>query len=397
MEFPDLDVDTQPKNAIAAAAAEAAGTEIALLPPKQRALIVLKSEQTEADLRALVARSKHVTEVKNPDGREQAHRMAMDLRNARTTITSTGKKAREDATAFSKAIIDEEKRLLAITAAEEERVFGLRDAFDAKLKEEAAEKARIEAERKAAIQARIDDIANLTTHSLEDSADDLAATIADLEGFEPSEEDFGEFVPVAMQAATVALTGLRALHTGAVARETMARQLAEQQRQLEAQQQALAEAQAKLAAQQAALAPAPEPEPEPAPAPAGWDQIEADDLPSGTHGEDGYQQRIDNPDATITQDPAPLTWETADERNLNEQIIEPAPAGFTDAGLARVAAAVAEPEVLPGSVWVLLEDGMLTGYVAASREEAAAERIRSANLNPAYSYHIARYVLAEEE
>ncbi|MGX0136317.1 hypothetical protein [Cupriavidus metallidurans] len=233
------------------------GTEIATLTPVARALLVLKSEQTEKNLRELIAKSKDITEVKNADGREQVHRMAMDLRKARTTITNTGKTAREDATAFSKAVIDEEKRLLLITADEEERVFKLRDDYDAKVKAEAAERERKEKERKDAITAKIDEIAQLPVAAALDSAAELAATIADLETFEPSDEDFAEFAPVAKNAANVALAGLRALHSAASAREQMAAQLKEQEealaegrRQLEAQQAELKRQQDELAEKQ---------------------------------------------------------------------------------------------------------------------------------------------------
>ncbi|MFX8160626.1 hypothetical protein ABTL01_19900, partial [Acinetobacter baumannii] len=72
----------------------------------------------------------------------------MTLANARIAISKAGKEARDDATKFSKAVIEEEKRLIAIIEPEEDRLRGLRDAWDAerereKLANAEAEKRRI--------------------------------------------------------------------------------------------------------------------------------------------------------------------------------------------------------------------------------------------------------------
>jgi hypothetical protein len=214
----------------------AANQAIATLPPVERAALVLKSSETEQKLLELVKRSADIQEVKNHDGREQAHRMAMDLRKARTTITNNGKAARDDANAFCTAVLAEEKRLIALTKAEEERVFALRDGWDAKLKAEKEAREKAEAERKATIQSKIDAIADLPIQSVQDSAADMAATIADLEAFEASEEEFAEFRQVAAQAAITALSNLRAMHAAAVAREQAAAELAAQKAELERQQ-----------------------------------------------------------------------------------------------------------------------------------------------------------------
>src|SRR4051812_22559589 len=114
--------------------------ELITLPPAKRAAVALKSEAAEAHLRELVSKTSAITNVVDLNGRDEAHRAGMMLKNARTTITATGKAAREDATAFSKAVIAEEKRLLEISADEEARVFSLRDAYDAKVAAEKAER-----------------------------------------------------------------------------------------------------------------------------------------------------------------------------------------------------------------------------------------------------------------
>ena len=118
-------------------------TEITTLAPADRAMIVLSSSTTEAQLRGMAQDAASITDVIDPDGREQAHRMGMRLRTARTTIEKAGKAARDDANAFAKAVIDEQKRLIGITEGEERRIIGLRvgcffgdvDTFRAKLAE----------------------------------------------------------------------------------------------------------------------------------------------------------------------------------------------------------------------------------------------------------------------
>lgn len=123
-----------------------------------RAALALSSEQTRKDLKELVAKSANIVEVKNAAGRDECHGAAMALVRARTTITKTGKAAREDAAAFQKAVIAEEKALIAITEPEETRLLGLRDAWDQARAAEKAEAERIERLRIEQIHLRIADI-----------------------------------------------------------------------------------------------------------------------------------------------------------------------------------------------------------------------------------------------
>src|SRR3990167_189763 len=123
-----------------------------------RAALALASNKTRKDLQELVKRSASIRAVKNAAGREEAHSAAMSLVRARTTITKTGKAAREDAAAFSKAVIAEENALIAITKGEEARLLALRDAWDQARAAEKAEVERIERERVQTIHLRIADI-----------------------------------------------------------------------------------------------------------------------------------------------------------------------------------------------------------------------------------------------
>lgn len=246
----------------AQAAEQTAVTAISSLPPTERAVIVLDSTKTETHLRELVVKSAAITTVVDANGREEAHRAGMNLKNARIAIEKTGKAAREDATAFCSAVIAEEKRLKAITADEETRIFGLRDGYDAKAKAEKEERERKERERVAAIRAKIDDIKALPMQSASDTAEQLQATCDDLRGFTPTEEDFAEFVAEATQARDNALGILSTLLESAKAREAEAarvaaeraaqeeeaRRIAEQRAELERQQQEIARQRAELEA-----------------------------------------------------------------------------------------------------------------------------------------------------
>ena len=132
-----------------------AATPVALTLP-ERAAVALGTSAHEIKLRELVRSSADIVAVIDAPGREQAHRIGMNLKGARVAIEKVGKTAREDATAFSKAIIAEEKRLIAISEPEESRILILRDGFDQA--EQARKDAAIAAERARteAIQARIE-------------------------------------------------------------------------------------------------------------------------------------------------------------------------------------------------------------------------------------------------
>lgn len=122
----------------------------------ERAALALGTAKHEQELIELATQSKSIVEVKNKDAREQCHRQAMVLKTRRTSIRKAGKDARDDATKFSKAVIVEEDRLVAIIEPDETRLFELRDKWDEA--EEAVKQAKLaaEAERIRSIKARIE-------------------------------------------------------------------------------------------------------------------------------------------------------------------------------------------------------------------------------------------------
>lgn len=216
-------------------------TAIATLPPSERAVIALESTKTEKQLRELVTYSAGIVAVADKDSREEAHRAGMSLKNARVAIEKAGKAAREDAQAFAKAVIDEQKRLIGITQAEEDRVFALRDGYDAKVRAEKEEAERRERERVAAIRAKIDGIKNLPAASFRDNAADIQATLDDLDAYAITEADFAEFAGEAADAKGAALVELRDLHAKAVAAEEEVARVAAERVELERQRAEVAE------------------------------------------------------------------------------------------------------------------------------------------------------------
>ena len=127
------------------------------LAPIERAAIALESSKTEQHLMALATKHQSITVVKDKAGREQAHGAYIEVMRARTTVEKASKEAREDATKFSRAVIAEAARLVAIVEPEEARLKEAREQARIKAEAEARERARVLAitERIAAIKSYV--------------------------------------------------------------------------------------------------------------------------------------------------------------------------------------------------------------------------------------------------
>jgi hypothetical protein len=219
----------------AAESVVAEATSTALLPAPQRAALALKSAETEAQLKELATKHRDIVAVTNKDGREQAHRAYMVLRSTRVEIEKRGKAAREDATAFSKAVIAEEKRLVGLIDPEENRLQKLRDDFDAieeRARQEAIEKERI---RVAAIEREIEEIRGAVIGAAGKSAECIADRIREIEEQVIDEAVFMERAEIANQVRTETLERLRGMHAERVAFEAEQLRQAEERKQLEEQ------------------------------------------------------------------------------------------------------------------------------------------------------------------
>lgn len=211
----------------------ASSTQLAPITMEQRAQKALGLVNATEQLTELAAKSASITEITNKAGYDECHAKRMVLKNKRVEIAKTGKAAREDATAFSKAVIAAEQSLIAIISPEEERLQALQQAWDDAREAERAEAARIEAER---IQKQKDALAVITgSLSRLFGADvatlDLAAE--QLQAFDMDQFD-DVFRPDADKARTEALT---AIGKARDERAALDQQAAELRRKQEEQEQ----------------------------------------------------------------------------------------------------------------------------------------------------------------
>jgi hypothetical protein len=198
----------------------------------ERAAIALGTPEHEKKLRELVTQSASIVEIKNADARTQCHSAYMVLKNARVEIEKAGKTAREDATAFSKAVIEEQKRLVAITEAEESRLQGLRDVWDEAREIEKRAKAEAEANRVAGIKLKIEAFMLDAVSVSSKSSPEIAAHADSLDKMAISIDEFAEFTGEAQAKQYQTVKWLRERHADAVAKEAEAKRLEEERAEL---------------------------------------------------------------------------------------------------------------------------------------------------------------------
>ena len=183
--------------------------EPATLTVEARAAVALKSSDTELHLIALAAKNAGIVAIIDKAGREQAHGAAMELKTTRVAIEKTSKTARDDATKFSRAVIEEEKRLVAIIQPEETRLLSLRDDWDAAQAAIKAEAERVERARIMAINERIAGLRSYVNLALEcRTSERIQGLIEKLTAAEITTEQYQEFET---EAAAVKDAGLMRL------------------------------------------------------------------------------------------------------------------------------------------------------------------------------------------
>ncbi|HDR9153815.1 TPA: hypothetical protein QDB05_000234 [Burkholderia vietnamiensis] len=197
-----------------------------------RAKVALRTADYEPALAELVGKTSDIIEINNADGRTQCHAAYMTLKTRRTDIRKAGKEARDDATKFSKAIITEEDRLVAIIEPEELRLQKLRDDWDTARENERREKAAAEQRRKDGIRAQIDDMRAVPLGMMDAPASKIATALEDMETFDVTADVFAEFVDAAIAARAEVVAKLTTMHTAAVAREAEAARVAAERAEL---------------------------------------------------------------------------------------------------------------------------------------------------------------------
>mgnify|MGYP000864623649 CR=1 FL=1 len=165
----------------------------------ERAESVLGFASRKAALIDLAKRSANIVHITNPAGRQECHAALMVLKSERIDIQRAGKEAREEATKFSKAVIAKEKELIDVIDAEESRLQSLRDDWDEARRVEREALARKEAERIAAIRAKIDAIRSAPLKLLGKPSQEIAAAISAAD-----EVDISEFAGLEQTEAQAA-------------------------------------------------------------------------------------------------------------------------------------------------------------------------------------------------
>lgn len=221
-----------------------ATTQLATLPPVERAIVALSFETVRAEVSKLATQYADITAISNKAGRDQAHAAAMTLKNRRVEIQRRAKEVREDAVAFQKVVIAKGDELAALIEPEEQRLLKLRDAWDAEQERIKREAAEAEQRRKQGHEAKIADIRSVVVDSSGKSALCLQHIISGLEMEDVSEASFEEYAPVASRAKAETLDKLRAMKAEAEAREA-------EQARIKAEQEAEAK---RLAAEREELA-----------------------------------------------------------------------------------------------------------------------------------------------
>lgn len=195
----------------------------------ERSAVALSSSKTEAELKALVDACKAITAVTNKAGREECHASLMRLKGARTAIQKTGKDARDDANKFSKAIIAEENRLVALVSSEEDRLQVLRDKWDAEREAEKEAERQKEAARVAAIRERIAGIRSVLKLVAGATSETMGNAIRELKAV-AIDDTYAEFKDEAQHAKTEVMGELVLAQNAAVKREKEAADKAEADR-----------------------------------------------------------------------------------------------------------------------------------------------------------------------
>ena len=194
-------------------------TQIATLPPTERAVAALGFDTVKAEVEKLATQYADITAISNKAGRDQAHSAAMALKSKRVEIQKRAKEVREDAVAFQKAVIAKGDELAAIIEPEEQRLICLRDAWDeeqARIKREAAE---AEQRRKAWHESQVASIRGVVLNAAGAAPEKLRGLISELELIEPSEEIHAEYAPVVARAKAETLSKLLEMLTEAEDRE----------------------------------------------------------------------------------------------------------------------------------------------------------------------------------
>ncbi|MEN6534308.1 MAG: DUF1351 domain-containing protein [Bryobacteraceae bacterium] len=208
-----------------------------------------------ADLRSKY--EKVLFPVETPKGMKDALAARKELRDIRFGLEKMRKEIKEPALRRCQLIDSEAKEITARLTALEDPIDKQIKAEEQRKEAEKLERERVERERVAAIRTKIDFIKRLPFDSANDSAEDIATTIDELEPLQ-IDDSYAEFAAEAQAAKEGALIALQTLHVTTKAREEEAARLKAEREELDRQRAELERMRAEL---EAAKAPEPVAEP----------------------------------------------------------------------------------------------------------------------------------------
>jgi len=198
-------------------------TESTALTVQQRAVQALGMAEIASQLTELASKSTSIVAITNADGYEQCRSARITLKNQRVEIEKRGKAARDDANAFAKAVIAEEKKLIDIIQPEEKRLQAIESAHEAKIEAEeqrqAAERAELDRQRKAQedealLRSMIASFVAIPANAAGKSSIEIAQIIENTKAIVIGDE-FGALRDEAQKAVDLALRLLPSIHAHA--------------------------------------------------------------------------------------------------------------------------------------------------------------------------------------
>jgi len=215
---------------------------------------IIEYSQTEMALSELRSRYKGATyDLSTTAGDKAARAARAEVKGYRVALEKMRTELKAPALERSRLIDAEAKRITAELLALEEPIDAQIKAAEQAAAAEKAEKARIEAERVAAIRFAIDGIRAIASEAVGSRSDVIAETISRIESKEISLVLYAEFTGEAMQAKQQTIAALNDLHEKALAHEAEQERIKQERAELEALRAAQAERE-RVAAQERAEA-----------------------------------------------------------------------------------------------------------------------------------------------
>ena len=160
----------------------------------------------EVALRKIVAESAEIIAVTNPAGNTQAQNARMKLKSTRVNIEKIGKTAREDATAFCRAVIAKSAEYTGILEPEENRLHELQQAYAARILAERQAKIDAENERVKMVNQALDSLRAQLDFG--DTSTDISIKLQKIQAIEITDDIFAEEILQAQQIKSASIAML---------------------------------------------------------------------------------------------------------------------------------------------------------------------------------------------